>query len=59
VVGRVRRRFYRAGGATASRTELVAERVAPVRQRVRSMQLTARARVLIDAAADGLESSPR
>ena len=27
VVGRVRRRFFRAGGVTASRTELVAERV--------------------------------
>ncbi len=29
VVGRVRRRFFRAGGATASRTEVVAERVVP------------------------------
>lgn len=27
VLGRVRRRFFRAGGATASRTEVVAERV--------------------------------
>ena len=27
VVGQVRRRFFRAGGATASRTEVVAERV--------------------------------
>jgi single-strand DNA-binding protein len=27
VVGRVRRRFFRAGGATQSRTEVVAERV--------------------------------
>jgi single-strand DNA-binding protein len=27
VVGRVRRRFFRAGGATASRTEVVASRV--------------------------------
>jgi len=32
VVGRVRRRFFRAGGATASRTEVVAERVVPARQ---------------------------
>ena len=32
VVGRVRRRFFRAGGATQSRTEVVAERVVPVRQ---------------------------
>ncbi|MGH9183919.1 MAG: single-stranded DNA-binding protein [Acidimicrobiales bacterium] len=29
VVGRVRRRFFRAGGATQSRTEVVAERVVP------------------------------
>jgi single-strand DNA-binding protein len=35
VVGRTRRRFFRAGGATASRTEVVAERVVPVRQRAR------------------------
>ncbi len=28
VVGRVRRRFFRAGGTTQSRTELVAERIA-------------------------------
>ncbi|MDQ1400129.1 MAG: single-strand DNA-binding protein [Acidimicrobiaceae bacterium] len=31
VVGRVRRRFFRAGGATASRTEVVAEVVLPAR----------------------------
>ena len=31
VVGRVRRRFFRAGGATASRTEVVATRVVPAR----------------------------
>jgi single-strand DNA-binding protein len=31
VVGRVRRRFYRAGGATVSRTEVVADRVVPAR----------------------------
>jgi single-strand DNA-binding protein len=35
VVGRTRRRFFRAGGATASRTEVVAERVVTVRQRAR------------------------
>lgn len=29
VSGRVRRRFFRAGGATASRTEVVADRVVP------------------------------
>ena len=32
VVGRVRRRFFRAGGRTESRTEVVAESVLPVRQ---------------------------
>jgi single-strand DNA-binding protein len=31
VVGRVRRRFFRAGGATASRTEVVAAKVVPAR----------------------------
>jgi single-strand DNA-binding protein len=32
VVGCVRRRFFRAGGATQSRTEVVAEKVIPVRR---------------------------
>ncbi|MGH9156412.1 MAG: hypothetical protein ACRD1K_11395 [Acidimicrobiales bacterium] len=32
VVGRVRRRFFRTGGVTQSRTELVAEQVIPSRQ---------------------------
>jgi single-strand DNA-binding protein len=31
VVGRVRRRFFRAGGVTQSRTEVVAERVVPAK----------------------------
>jgi single-strand DNA-binding protein len=46
VVGRVRRRFFRAGGATQSRTEVVADSVVPLRQRVRAARaldaLTAR-----------------
>jgi single-strand DNA-binding protein len=33
VVGRTRRRFFRAGGATQSRTEVVAHRVVPTRRR--------------------------
>lgn len=33
VVGSVRRRFFRVGGATQSRTEVVAERVVPTRRR--------------------------
>ena len=32
VLGRVRRRFFRAGGFTQSRTEVVAESVVPARQ---------------------------
>lgn len=32
VVGRVKRRFFRAGGATQSRTEVVADKVIPVRR---------------------------
>lgn len=32
VVGTVRRRFFRAGGVTQSRTEVVAERVVPARR---------------------------
>src|SRR5436190_17895585 len=32
VVGRVRRRFFRAGGGTGSRTEVVADAVVPTRQ---------------------------
>ena len=36
VTGRVRRRFFRAGGATASRTEVVADAVIPVSQRKRA-----------------------
>lgn len=35
IVGRVRRRFFRANGATASRTEVVAEVVLPARQEKR------------------------
>ena len=35
VTGRVRRRFFRSGGATSSRTEVVAEAVIPARRRKR------------------------
>ena len=35
VIGTVRRRFFRVGGATQSRTEVVAEAVVPTRQRKR------------------------
>ena len=43
VVGRVRRRFFRAGGATQSRTVVVAARVVPVRHRVRARTAVAEA----------------
>lgn len=33
VVGRMARRFFKAGGATQSRTELVAERIEPIRRK--------------------------
>jgi single-strand DNA-binding protein len=35
VTGRVRRRFFRAGGYTQSRTEVVADAVVPTRRRKR------------------------
>ena len=43
VAGRVRRRFYRAGGATLSRTEVVAHVVVPARQRKRAAAAVAAA----------------
>jgi len=49
VVGRLARRFFRAGGQTQSRTELVAERVEPVRRK-------ATCRRLLDAAGADLAS---
>lgn len=46
VIGHVRRRFFRAGGATASRTEVVATRVG----RAGAAARTSAARVVADAA---------
>jgi single-strand DNA-binding protein len=34
VTGRVRRRYFKAGGSTQSRTEVVASRIVPTRRRV-------------------------
>ncbi|MCU1353320.1 MAG: hypothetical protein JWM05_2529 [Acidimicrobiales bacterium] len=48
VTGRVRRRFFRVGGVTASRTEVVASAVVPARQRRRADAALARARALAD-----------
>jgi single-strand DNA-binding protein len=39
VIGRVRRRFFRAGGVTQSRTEVVAAHVVPARQAKRVERL--------------------
>jgi len=44
VVGRVRRRFFRAAGGTQSRTEVVADAVVPARQRKRALAAVERAR---------------
>ena len=43
VTGRVRRRFFRSGGATLSRTEVVAETVVPTRHRKRAGRALSRA----------------
>ncbi len=43
VTGRVRRRFFRAGGTTASRTEVVADAVIPARQQSRARAAVERA----------------
>ncbi len=43
VVGRVRRRFFRSGGATQSRTEVVASAVAPTRRTASARRIVRRA----------------
>jgi len=50
VVGRVRRRFFRAGGGTQSRTEVVADVVVAARQ-------ARRARSALEAAQSRLEAA--
>mgnify|MGYP000633633901 CR=1 FL=1 len=49
VLGGVRRRFFRAGGATASRTEVVATAVVPTRRPRRVEQLVDSARSMLEA----------
>ena len=51
VVGRVRRRFFRAGGSTQSRTEVVADAVVPARQAKRAERVV---RAALDAVEDAL-----
>jgi single-strand DNA-binding protein len=50
VVGRIRRRFFRAGGATASRTEVLADDVVVVRRRRDLDRLMRRATGRLDSA---------
>jgi single-strand DNA-binding protein len=50
VVGRVRRRFFQAGGSTQSRTEVVADRVLPAR-RTKAVE-----RLVLDALAGAEEA---
>jgi single-strand DNA-binding protein len=50
VVGRVRRRFFRAGGQTQSRTEVVADRVVPARHARRARTAVAEAAARLEAA---------
>jgi single-strand DNA-binding protein len=49
VTGRVRRRFFRSGGATQSRTEVVAESVVPLRQRARAARAVDELRARLEA----------
>ena len=57
VIGRVRRRFFRAGGVTQSRTEVVADRVVRTSGRAKVRTLLADAmQVLSDAGADPVPS---
>lgn len=50
VVGRVRRRFFKAGGSTQSRTEVVAEAVVPARQAKRAAAAVERAQASLSEA---------
>ena len=50
VVGRVRRRFFRAGGSTQSRTEVVAHAVVRARQAKRARSALAEAAEQLEAA---------
>jgi single-strand DNA-binding protein len=54
VIGRVRRRFFRSGGATQSRTEVVAERVVRASEVKRAQGAMAVAGAAVTAAADAL-----
>ena len=53
VLGRVRRRFFRAGGVTQSRTEVVASKVVRASARARVAVVLAEARAALDQAGAG------
>jgi single-strand DNA-binding protein len=57
VVGRVRRRFFRAGAGTGSRTEVLASAVIPGRQRAAARRAVARALAAVADAADDAVAS--
>ncbi len=52
VIGHVERRFFRAGGVTASRTEVVVQRLVPVRARKRALDALADAAAELEAVLD-------
>ena len=52
VIGETRRRFFRAGGATGSRTEVRASQVIPVGQRARVTSVLRKTADLVGAAVD-------
>ena len=53
VVGRIRRRFFQSGGATQSRTEVVADVVLPVGQAKRVAGALRAAAERVQAASEG------
>ena len=59
VVGRVRRRFFRAGQSTQSRTEVVAETAVPLRRAGQARAALATARARLEEAGSHLETKPR
>ena len=59
VVGRVRRRFFRAGGSTQSRTEVVADVVVPANQNRRAKAALARALARLEQEEQQGSAAPR
>ncbi|MBC8364801.1 MAG: single-stranded DNA-binding protein [Actinobacteria bacterium] len=58
VVGRIRRRYFQAGGSTVSRTEVVADRVVSARRRVQARRAVERALARLPWSAQGRQSGP-